>query len=143
MPAKGHATGMLGVYLAAAELTRRGLVVSTTSRSAIGADLLATDECCKKAWSIQVKTNGKLAGFWLLNKRYAETASDSHVYIFVNLRGEERPDFYVVPSKQVAKQGVIGPAKTGSVWYSFSRNSAAPYERRWSVFGLPDDSISN
>lgn len=141
MSTKGHATGMLGVYLTAAELTRRGLVVSTTSRSAIGADLLATDECCRKAWSIQVKTNAKPTSFWLLNKRYAETASDSHVYVFVNLKGEERPDFYIVPSKQVAKQGVIGPARTGSVWYSFSRNSASAYERRWSVFGLEDDNI--
>jgi hypothetical protein len=37
-------TGMTGVYLAAAELSRLGFVVSPTSRSARGADLLVTGE---------------------------------------------------------------------------------------------------
>jgi hypothetical protein len=39
---KGQMTGMLGTYLAAAELTHRGLVVWVTTRNARGADLLAT-----------------------------------------------------------------------------------------------------
>jgi Bacterial SH3 domain/PAN domain len=38
----GYMTGMLGLYLAAAELVRCGFIVSPTSRSAIGADLLGT-----------------------------------------------------------------------------------------------------
>ena len=49
-----YKTGMQGVYLVAAELTYRGFIVSATSRSAFGADLLVTDDLCKKAWSIQV-----------------------------------------------------------------------------------------
>jgi hypothetical protein len=40
MRAKGYLTGMRGVYLVAAELSRLGFVVSPTSRSAVGADLL-------------------------------------------------------------------------------------------------------
>ena len=66
--AKAHSTGMQGVYLVAAELTKRGLTVAPTSRSAVGADLLVTDERCKKAWSVQVKTNYGRPRFWLLNK---------------------------------------------------------------------------
>lgn len=40
MASKGQMTGMLGVYLVAAELSRLGFIVSPTSRSAAGADLL-------------------------------------------------------------------------------------------------------
>ncbi len=46
-------TGMLGVYLVAAELTRLNLIVSPTLRNAAGADLLATRDC-EQTWSIQV-----------------------------------------------------------------------------------------
>ena len=57
-------TGMLGTYLSAAELTQKGLIVSITSRNARGADLLVADQDYKQTWSVQVKTNGKPAGFW-------------------------------------------------------------------------------
>ena len=56
MRAKAHMTGMLGVYLTAAELSRLGFIVSPTSRSAFGADLLVPDQHCRKTWSVQVKT---------------------------------------------------------------------------------------
>ena len=42
MATKGQMTGMLGVYLTAVELVKRGFIVSPTSRSAMGADLLVT-----------------------------------------------------------------------------------------------------
>jgi hypothetical protein len=61
MATKGQMTGMLGVYLVAAELSRLGFIVSPTSRSAAGADLLVTDQECQKAWSVQVKTNKNIA----------------------------------------------------------------------------------
>jgi hypothetical protein len=48
---------MQGVLLVAAELSGRGLIVSPTSRSAKGADLLITSQECQKAWSVQVTTN--------------------------------------------------------------------------------------
>jgi hypothetical protein len=53
-------TGVLGVYLVAAELSRRNFIVSITSRGAAGADLLVTGQQCKKAWSVQVKTNSRV-----------------------------------------------------------------------------------
>jgi hypothetical protein len=83
-----HMTGMLGVYLVAAELSRLGFIVSPTSRSAAGADLLVTDQRCQKAWSVQVKTNRKAINYWLVGERARHIKSDSHVYVFVNLRGE-------------------------------------------------------
>jgi hypothetical protein len=48
MATTGQMTGMRGVYLVAAELTRLGFIVSPTSRSARGADLLVTDQECQK-----------------------------------------------------------------------------------------------
>ena len=81
-------TGMLGVYLTAAELSWLNFIASPTSRSAFGADLLVTDQKCKKAWSVQVKTNRKAASFWLVNAHTRDSASDSHVYVFVNLKGD-------------------------------------------------------
>jgi hypothetical protein len=138
MATKAQMTGMLGTYLAAAELTQKGLVVSVTSRNARGADLLATDQDHKCTWSIQVKTNRKVAGFWLLSKNYKELSSPTHIYLFINLRGDERPDYYVVPSRVVKRYGSTTPVRsTGSIWHEFSRHYAESYKEKWSVFGMP------
>jgi len=130
-------TGMQGVYLVAAELTYKGFIVSVTSRSAFGADLLATDQSCKKAWSVQVKTNKQAATFWLLNKHAKELISDSHVYVFVNLKGNERPEYHVVRSEEVANAVCVETTPSG-VWYSFDRRSLAnPKAERWEIFENP------
>ncbi len=135
MATKGQMTGMLGTYLAAAELTQKGFVVSITSRNARGADLLVTDQACKRTWSVQVKTNRKPATFWLLSKDYKGIVSRTHIYVFINLHGNERPDYYVVPSRVVAKHGTTSPVrKSGSIWYSFWRVTAERYHERWSTF---------
>ena len=145
MASKHQMTGMLGVYLTAAELTHRELIVSITSRNAKGADLLATDQSYRKTWSIQIKTNSKPANFWLLNKSYKEDTARSHIYIFVNLRGDKRPDYYIVPSRQVAKLGrTVKTKTTGTVMYLFPGRQNArsdrfdinKYHERWSVFRI-------
>ncbi len=135
MASKGQMTGMLGVYLAAAELTSRGFIVSPTSRSAIGADLLVTDQECRRAWSIQVKTNRKAARFWLIGQHNGRFKSKSHVYIFINLKGDERPDYLVVASAFVAMHARTSHSKTGSVWYSFYGDSVAKKSEGWKLFG--------
>ena len=134
---KGQTTGMLGVYLVAAELSRRGFIVSPTSRSARGADLLVTDEQCRKAWSVQVKTNGKPANFWLVGAHAARLKSESHLYVFVNIRGDDRPEYLVVPSDHVARKVRVKPAKTGSVWYEFHREDRVSQEEGWEAFEEP------
>ena len=141
--AKGMQTGMQGVYLVAAELTKRGLVVSPTSRSAYGADLLVTDQKCKRAWSVQVKTNAGRPTFWLLNKHASETKSDSHIYVLVNL-GQKNPrqrlkgpDYYVVPSRVLARHMRTTPPRgtTHSIFYSVFRDKVKSYENKWKIFG--------
>ena len=137
---KGWMTGMRGVYVVAAELAKRGLVVSPTSRSARGADLLVTDQKCVNAWSVQVKTNRKPSGSWLLNKDAADFNSDSHVYVFVNLKAnDQRPEFFIVPSSVVAckMQHVNRP---NSIWYFFSKADAASYRDVWDCFELSGNS---
>jgi hypothetical protein len=130
-------TGMQGVYLVAAELTGRGFIVSVTSRSAFGADLLVTDQRCRTAWSVQVKTNYVPRTFWLLNKHSKEIKSPTHVYIFVNLNGSKQPDYYVVPSKSVAKDVDEGVTPSGT-WYQFDIKRAKLFVDRWDeVFSNP------
>jgi len=138
---KAQMTGMLGVYLTAVELTKKDFIVSPTSRSAMGADLLVTDQECAKAWSVQVKTNASAANFWLTSERAKTLASDSHVYVFVNARKEKgNPEFYVVPSNIVAKAIVSTPPRsTGSIWHSYFRDEA--YRNNWGMFGDPKGAL--
>lgn len=128
-------TGMRGVYLVAAELAKLGYIVSPTSRSAIGADLLVTDQECKRAYSVQVKTNASTFNFWLLSEKSKTLVSPSHIYIFVNLRKDgETVEMYPVPSREVSKKMTI--SKQGkSTWYSFWLKDAKRFQDKWKVFG--------
>ena len=139
MRANSQLTGMLGVYLTAAELTKRGFIVSPTSRSAFGADLLVTDQRCRKAWSVQVKTNRKAASFWLVGSHAADSASESHVYVFVN-GAEARPGYYIVPSADVARIHQRKERSTGTTWYQIDRKDIGEYADAWSK--AFDDSAS-
>ena len=134
MAAKGQMTGMQGVYLVAAELTRLGLIVSVTSRNARGVDLLATDHSYKKTWSIQVKTSWKPVSSWPIGKHYKSEGSETHVYVFVNFRGEEKPDYYVVPSRIVATEAKSYDRPKGP-WHGFKRGKRKVND--WSIFGVP------
>ncbi len=136
-------TGMQGVYLVAAALTKWGLVVSPTSRSAFGADLLVTDQNCKRAWSVQVKTNVGRPNNWLLSKHSFETKSDTHVYVLVNLgqkNARQRlspPDFYVVPSWVLARRMRKTPprGRTRSIFYYIPRVKVLEFKDKWGAFG--------
>lgn len=137
MAGKRQMTGMLGVYLVAAELSRLGFIVSPTSRSAAGADLLVTDQKCRKAWSVQVKTNRKSANYWLLGAHAAQLKSDSHIYVFVNIGKQDRPEYIVVPSSHVAAKVVKYKARTGTLWYSFEKADRHSKSDGWEQFGDP------
>ncbi|MFA6328888.1 MAG: hypothetical protein WCY41_05570 [Candidatus Micrarchaeia archaeon] len=98
---KGFITGMTGVYLVAAELSKHNIIATLTSRNAPGVDIISSTQDLKRVFNIQVKTNSKNASFWLLNKDAKGTYSPNFVYVFVNLR-EGGADFYIVPSKKVS-----------------------------------------
>lgn len=133
-------TGMRGVYLVAAELSRLGFIASPTSRSAIGADILATDQSCSKTFSVQVKTSARTFGFWLLSSKARTMVSAKHIYVFVNLRARkdgETIEYFVVPSKVVAAKMKSGTSVTRAwtEWHQFNLADALRYRDKWSVFG--------
>ena len=133
-------TGMRGVYLVAAELSRLGFIASPTSRSAIGADILVTDQACKRTYAVQVKTNAKTFGFWLVGAKSKTYFSEAHIYVLVNLRNRktgEVIEYYVIPSKVVAEQTVYSKSATEnkSEWYQFNLPQALKFKDKWSVFG--------
>ncbi len=134
MASKGQLTGMRGVFLVAAELSKRGFIVSPTSRSALGADILTTDQSCCKTFSVQVKTNAKNASFWLIGAKAQTAVSRTHIYVLVNLRDNaakgDSVDYYVVPSKDLAKLGY----HDGN-WPNIQRKDIVKYKDNWSPFG--------
>jgi hypothetical protein len=139
MSSKNNVTGMRGVYLAAAELARRGFIVSPTSRSAHGTDLLVTDQNCKRAYSVQVKTKTSPTGFgyWLLTKKSMKLVSKTHVYVFVQLPVEGgHTEFFCMPSKVVVKR-MYRTRYGESMWYAFTYERAEQFNE-WTVFGRPE-----
>ena len=126
---------MTGVYLVAAELSRRGYITSPTSRSAQGADLLVTDTDCKRSYAVQVKTNASTFNFWLLGAKTKDMVSKSLVYALVNLRKNET-EFYIVPSKIVSERMLISkPTDTRkTTWRSIYRKKVTQFKDNWELF---------
>ncbi len=134
MATKQFFTGMTGVFLVAAELSRRNFIVSPTSRGAIGADLLVTDSGCKKAYSVQVKTDTTTNSFWLLNKKAKNLVSPSHFYVLVSLKKNGEKDFYVMPSKVVAQKVRYDKNDETSNFPYITYKDAEPYRDAWHLF---------
>jgi hypothetical protein len=103
--------GVSGEYLVAAELSMRGYIASITLRNTKGVDILCSNSDASKIVSIQVKTNSSSARNWMLNKKAEDYFADNLFYVFVNLNNNQKhPDFFVVPSKVVAKYVTDGHA---------------------------------
>src|SRR2546428_14113896 len=122
MATTSQLSGMRGVYLVAAELVGHSFVVSVTSRSAAGADLLVTTPDVRRAWSVQVKATVKPtvrahARYFLLGREAHQLRAPSRVYVFVSIR-REGAQFYVVPSRVVARHVRVSPRPT-STWYAW------------------------
>ena len=133
---KQQFTGMTGVYLVAAELSKREFIASPTSRSAVGADVLVTDAECDNSHSVQVKTNATTFSFWLLSKKSATINSRSHIYVFVNLRKNGDVEYFVVPSKYVVDNLFVKEIN-GKTWYSIFREAVEEYRDKWQIFEKP------
>ena len=134
MASQAQMTGMQGVFLVAAELSARGLIVSTTSRNAMGADLLVTDADCQRTWSVQVKTNRKPTWGWLVGKKALENVSASHIYVLVNLRPlDGLHEYFVVSSREVARLTKVSKRER-STWYQVNKRDIPKAKDRWTVF---------
>lgn len=135
MATKGQLTGMTGVYLVAAQLSRRGFVVSPTSRSAHGVDLLASAPSGIRTLAFEVKTNARSFSFWLLGKKANQITTRSQYYVLVNLRkGVE--EYFVVPSRIVAKRMVVKTRASGrSKWRFIYLKDIERYRDKWPIAG--------
>ena len=96
-------SGVAGEYLCAGELSRRGYIASITLRNSKSVDILVTNEKANRSVAIQVKTSYGNTMNWILGKRAEDYYADNLFYVFVNLNHGEAPDYFVVPSKVVAK----------------------------------------
>ena len=137
--------GMRGVFLVASELARRGLITSPTSRSARGADILATAPDLSKAFSVEVKTttNNKI---WQLSTHAKFTKAASHAYVFVRIwkrkSKEEVITYYPVSSKLVAEKSRLpnpGRSKQYRKGYSMDLQEVETFQNNWSIFGVSDE----
>lgn len=96
--------GVAGEYFVAAELTRRGYIASITLRNTRGIDILASNEMASRQVGLQVKSHQGNSREWILNRKAEDYFADNLYYAFVNLKTDkDRPDFFLVPSKDVAQ----------------------------------------
>jgi hypothetical protein len=141
-------SGVAGEYYVAAELSARRYIASITLRNTKGVDILCSSADASKSVGIQVKTNRKSTRAWMLNQKAEDYFADNLFYVFVTLNNRKRhPDFFVVPSKTVAKYVKEGHA----AWLQSASRSGKPhvdtairqftdpqeeYLGRWDLLGL-------
>jgi Holliday junction resolvase len=130
MASKHQLSGMRGVFLVAAELSERGFVVSPTSRSARGVDLLATNADGTRTFAVEVKSASKTT-FWIVGKEAGMHKSRNNIWVFVKFgRLGERARFFVVPSMRLRRY-----FNKGKTVPFVKRNAISKYEDRWQAFG--------
>ncbi|RMD61095.1 aspartate ammonia-lyase [Candidatus Parcubacteria bacterium] len=141
-------TGVAGEYFVAAELSRLGYVASITLRNTKGIDILVSNATATRQIAIQVKANQGNKPEWVLNKKAESFYSDNLFYVFVNLKSpDERPDFYIVPSKVVAnfvradhQNWLETPGKSGQPHKDNPvrkfRDPKKQFLERWDLLGL-------
>lgn len=103
MPSQ-NITGATGEYYVAAELSRRGFVATITLKNTPNIDVLAASADGKKSVSIQVKTRrieGRVGNDFPLSTKALMKKGNKFFYIFVSLKTEDPPDFYVIPQPLV------------------------------------------
>jgi len=141
-------SGVAGEYYVAAELTARGYIASITLRNTKGVDILCSNEDASKSVAIQVKTNRRSTRDWVLNQKSEDYYADNLFYVFVNLNeGVKAPDYFIVPSTEVAKfakeshaswlstPGRNGQAHNTTTMRKFS-DKEEYYLDRWDLLGL-------
>jgi len=139
-------TGVSGEYFVAAELSRLGYIASITLRNTRGVDILVSDLDAQKLVGIQVKTTLGARRDWMMKKKAEDYFADNLFYVFVLLK-QGLPEFYVVPSREVAShvrtrhaEWLVTPGKRGQVrndspLRKFSDHEAG-YLNRWDLLGL-------
>ncbi|MFZ4773700.1 MAG: hypothetical protein ACOYK9_06915 [Chlamydiia bacterium] len=141
-------TGVSGEYFVAAELSRRGYVASISLKNTKGIDILVSSEDGSMTRAIQVKSSSDANRSWILSKKAENDFNDNLFYIFVNLKSlQDRPEYYIVPSKVVAKyvkeshaSWLSGTSKSGKVRNDTTMRKfddlTGKYLEKWELLGL-------
>ena len=147
MSGSNASTAVAGEYFVAAELCRRGYIALITLRNTENADILASNAGTTKSVKIQVKTRRGKAHNWPLNRKAERISLPDLFYVFVTLRGEqERPEYFIVPSAEVARTVKEGhaawlkkPGRKGQPHRDTPIRQFTAYEsyrERWDLLGL-------
>ena len=98
-------TGIAGEYFVAGELSRRGFMASITLRNNDSIDIHASKISDSKIFAIQVKTSQYSNRKWPVGEKAEKLKADTVVYVFVVFKAvNERPEYFIVPSKYVAER---------------------------------------
>jgi hypothetical protein len=99
--------GASGEHFVMAELLRRDLIAALAPQGAPNMDIVVTDVTGESLCGVQVKTRRKLGadGGWHMRLKHENLVSDKLFYCFVDLglNALDDPEYFVVPSKVVAK----------------------------------------
>lgn len=99
--------GITGEYFVATKLSELGFAVGLTMKHTPFIDILCTNTSTLNSYSIQVKTssiNMIKNESWVLSKKCENLVGDSFFYVFVNISKKDSPEFFIVPSREVAKK---------------------------------------
>ena len=126
---KSQFSGAAGVYYVAAELCLRNYAALVTTRNTKAVDILALNNDTYHTVGIQVKTNSTPNNFWLVGNS-DRVKTDQIIYVFVDLKKDKLPSYYIVPAEEVKNR--ITTDKEGK-WKSVSRRSIENYRDRWDI----------
>jgi hypothetical protein len=142
-------SGMTGVFMTAAELSRLGYIVTLTSRNTEAVDMLVSkskDDFKPKL--IQVKANQNGQKNWTLNMKAENLKADDLIYIFVNFsKKNPLPEFHIIPSKNLAdiifkghREWIKTPGRKGIQHKDTAMRKFVDeddtYRNRWDLLGL-------
>jgi hypothetical protein len=98
-------TGATGEFYVAAEISKRGAIATLTVKNTPMVDVIATNLANGKSASIQVKTRSirNTQGWKLTNKAETQSTIKNHYYVFVNLKQDSLPDYYIIPFNEFGK----------------------------------------
>jgi len=109
-------TGLAGEFYTLAQLCARGFIATLTLGNTKGVDILVTNQEINKLFKVEVKTSTIKESYsrifedgitydWMMNKKHETMIQDNLIFCFVHLADNDHlPKFYLVPSKDVAKQ---------------------------------------
>jgi hypothetical protein len=129
-------TGLAGALLAAAQLALRGWPVSVTYGNTKRTDLLAQVGQDLLPVAIQVKTKGASQKDWRLAKGIPDLSPpDANEWVvLVALRGDESPDFFVIPRNHLRGYVVAALwASKANTWGALGEQEFPGYRNAWSL----------